>query len=360
MYQCYTENDKKTRKLFLQLPQRLYQKNAPQDVRTEKQILEGTHPLSKEFQVYPFVVTKNGLPVCRSILTIYEEDECGYVGFFEAEDDQQAAWYLFDLICDKVKKLKKSALVGPIDASIFIKYRFKLDHFNSTYTGEPVNLPYYPRLWENCGFQIKENYVSNQLRPVTASDIDVRYEKVYQRYLKKGYQFISPTNKTFSKIFTDVYRLLMDLFAEFPGYKKIDEKQFLTLFGYLRIIVNYEMVRLVYKNDKLCAFCICVPNYGNLTSGNMTLLKLIRLLRVKKNPSEYIVMYVGASRATPGLGCALIQDLRNILYQNQCTTIGALIQEGKLTGKMYKELYMDQRRYALYQKELKKSVQNTR
>lgn len=350
MYQCYTENDKRTRKLFLKLPQRLYQSTVPQDLKTEKQILDGVHPLSKEFQVYPFVVTKNDIPVCRSILSVYEEDDCGYVGFFEAEDDEQAVRYLFDAVCAKAKKLKKLTLIGPMDASIFIHYRFKLDHFDSTYTGEPVNLPYYPDLWESCGFQIKESYVSNQLRRVTASDLDARYERVYQRYIGKGYQFISPTRKTFSENFKDVYRLLMDLFAEFPGYKRIDEQQFLTLFGCLRAIVNDEMVRLVYKNDKLYAFCICVPNYGNLTLGKMTFSKMIQLLKIKKKPSEYVVMYVGASNAAPGLGCALIQDIRNRLYQNQCTAIGALIHEGKLTGKMYKELYIDQRRYALYQK----------
>lgn len=352
MYQSYTTNDKITRNLFLQLPKKLYKKQNPQDIKTEKAILCGTHPLSEEFKVYPFVVTKQGIPVCRSLLTIYEEDDCGYVGFFEAEDDPQAVSYLFEQIKAKAKQEKKLKLVGPMDASIFIRYRFKLDHFESTYTGEPVNLPYYPKLWEACGFQGKESYVSNQLRKVTASDFDEQYEKIYQRYMKRGYQFVSPTNKNFSKAFQEVYQLLMDLYATFPGYKRIDEAKFLTLFGSLKLIVNKEMVRLVYKENRLYAFCICIPNYGELTVGKMTVSKLFRLLRKKKKTSEYIVMYVGASLATPGLGCALIQDLRHILYQNQCTTIGALIQKGKLTGKMYKDLYVDQRRYALYEKEI--------
>lgn len=356
MYQCYTKNDKKTRNLFLQLPKRLYKGKNPQDLKTEKLILSGKHPLSKDFRVYPFVVTKEGVPVCRSLLTIYETDEVGYVGFFESEEDQEAVSYLFDQIYKKAKQEKKSSLVGPLDASIFIKYRLKLDHFENTYTGEPINLAYYPRLWEGCGFRKKEIYVSNQLRKVTDSDFDERYEKIYQRYLQRGYQFVSPTSKTFSKAMKEVYQLLIRLYASFPGYKRIDETKFLAMFGYLKQIVNYEMVRLVYKENQLYAFCICIPNYGELTVGKMTIFKIIQLLKKKKNPSEYIVMYVGASKATPGLGCALIQDLRHILYRNQCTTIGALIQEGKLTGKMYKELYVDQRTYALYEKKIENSI----
>lgn len=347
-YACYTQNNEKTRDLFLQLPQRLYGRTSPQDIKTERQILLGTHPLSRDFQVYPFVVMRNGRPVCRSILTSYDGDENGYVGFFEAEEDVESVCYMFDLICDQAKKLHKSALAGPLDASIFIKYRFKLDHFDSTYTGEPVNLPYYPALWVHCGFRMQEGYVSNQLRKVTADDVDLRYERIYERYVQKGCQFISPTKRTFDRIFKDVYGLLMELYRDFPGYQRINESQFEALFSSLKGVLNYEMVRVVYQDDRLRAFCICIPNYGGLTLGRMSLMKLARLLQIKRKPSEYVVMYMGASRATPGLGCALIQDIRNHLYQNQCTAIGALIHTGKLTERMYQNLYVDQRHYGLY------------
>lgn len=348
---CYKDNNKETRDLFLKLPKRLYKSDSPQDIKTEKQILSNSHALSKDFQIYPFVVARDNVPVCRCILTVYENDENGYAGFFEAENDINAVRFMFKMVCQKAAELKKSSLVGPLDSSIFIKYRFKLDHFDSTYTGEPINLPYYPHLWEECGFKKSDSYVSNQLRKVSDSDIDTRYQKVYERYIKKGCRFISPTDDTFPEILKDVYGLLMDLYAEFPGYKRIDEREFTALFGNLRSALNYQMVRMVYKDDKLAAFCICIPNYKNLTLGKITPLKLMRILKIKKKPSEYVITYVGASKSAPGLGCALIHDIRNILYQNQCTSIGALIHTGKLTEKMYENLYIDQRHYALYKKE---------
>ena len=274
------------------------------------------------------------------------------MGFFEAENDIDAVKLMFQMVFQKARELKKSVLSGPLDSSIFIRYRFKLDHFDSTYTGEPMNLPYYPYLWEECGFEKSDSYVSNQLRRVAKSDIDMRYQRVYERYKKKGYEFISPSNKTFPKLLKDVYCLLMDLYADFPGYKRIDEQQFTALFGNLKAVLNYQMVRMVYKDGRLCAFCICIPNYGRLTSGKIMPIKLMRILEIKNNPSEYVVTYMGASKSTPGLGCALIQDIRNILYKNQCTSIGALIHTGKLTEKMYDDLYIDQRQYALYKKEI--------
>ncbi len=351
-YQCYTENNKTTRMMFLQMPKRLYPHHAPQNPKTEKQLLQGCHPLSKEFRVYPFVVAKNQVPVCRCMLTIYENDTNGYVGFFESEEDLQAVRYMLEFVCTVAKKQKKTALLGPIDASIFINYRWKLDHFDRIYTGEPVNLPYYADLWEQCGFEIKERYVSNQMRSVTDSDFDLRYERIYQRYCQKGYRFVSPKRQTFLYMLQDVYHLLMELYAEFPGYQSISEEQFIQLFAPLRLVLHMPMVRLVYRQSRLYAFCICVPNYGDLTLGKMTFSKWLQICHIKKNPMEYVILYVGASKSTPGLGCALIHDLRNILYQNQCTTIGALIHEGKLTERMYAQLYTDQRQYALYQKKI--------
>lgn len=345
---CHTEQTEETQQLFLQLPQKLYGKKSPQDVQTEKQLLYGIHPLSSNFQIYPFVVTRRGEPVCRALLTDYTGDTQGYVGFFEAKRDTEAVSLLFETIAAKARELGKTTLVGPLDASIFIGYRFKIDCFHSTYTGEPVNLSYYPALWQQWGFQEKERYVSHRLRKVTASDFDMHYEKLYQRYRKRGYQWCSPTEKNFEKAMEEVYRLLIALYAEFPGYQPIAKEPFMQMFGKLKRVLNLEMVRLVYKENKLCAFCICVPNYGDLSLGKLTFSKFLHFLRIKSHPTEYVVTYVGATPSAPGLGCALIQDIRNRLYENGCTTIGALIHEGKLTGRMYESLHVGTRHYTLY------------
>lgn len=345
---CHTENTKITQALFLKLPKKLYGKKSPQDIKTEKHLLQRKHPLSPDFRVYPFVVTRRGEPVCRSLLTVYDGEDQAYVGFFEAEQDERAVSLLFATIAEKARELGKTTLVGPLDASIFLGYRFKTDCFQNTFTGEPVNLSYYPDLWKQWGFQEKEQYVSYHLRKVEASDFDMRYEKLYQRYCRRGYQWLSPTKENFTKAMEDVYELLISLYAEFPGFRHIDKKAFMALFSPLKSVLNLQMVRLVYHDHKLCAFCICVPNYADLTLGRLTVSKFFRFLRIRSHPGEYVITYVGASPTAPGLGCAMMQDLRSRLYENGCTTIAALIHEGKLTGRMYESLHVGKRHYALY------------
>ena len=56
-------NEKKLNKDFLALPKTLYDKGkCPPDIKTERQILTGTHVLSDTFKVMPFVayVLENG------------------------------------------------------------------------------------------------------------------------------------------------------------------------------------------------------------------------------------------------------------------------------------------------------------
>ena len=84
----------------------------------------------------------------------------------------------------------------------------------------------------------------------------------------------------------------------------------------------------------------------------MTPSKILKISKIKKNPSEYVIMYVGADKGTVGLGSAIVQLIRDELHKNQCTSIGALVKEGNLTGKMYDDLYIDQSTYVLLEKKL--------
>jgi hypothetical protein len=331
----------------------LYDDDCPQNRKTEKQILTGKHVLSPDIKVFPFVVVDNEqMPICRCLMTYYKSDPTAYVGFFESEDDIDAVHKMFISVERRAKKDGKTKLIGPIDASIYINYRFKENHFDRTYTGEPYNQPYYRSLWTRSGFTISDRYVSNQMRQVEEKDFDSRLEKIYNRYVEKGYEFRNPNADNFESCLVDVHKLLMDSYSGFPGYKPMTKSQFVKMYSSIKRIVNYDMVQLVYRDNQLRAFCIAVPNYYALTRGRMTPIKLLKIIRIKKNPKEYVILYVGADKKTPGLGGALMHSVRNSLYKNKCTSIGALIHEGNVTDEIYQTLHQEQYRYVLLRKEI--------
>lgn len=353
-------NVKTIRRDFLALPTALYDRDkCPQDIKTERQILEGTHMLSSTFEVLPFVayVKEDGGKeiAARALLTYYTGDDVAYVGFFESIDDTKVCWKLFEAIFDVVKKDGKKMVAGPVDASFWIRYRFKLSSdrvFDETYSCEPYNKEYYVRLWQQCGFQISHTYESNFYRQVKADDISPKLSQRYERMCQKGYTLRTSSFKNFDVDLVQIHKLITKTYRHFPMYTEISLKQFQTMFGYLKYILNYSMVKLLYKDEEAVGFMICVPNFGFDSMGKLTLKKLSRVLKIRKCPNEYVILYMGVDTKHLGTGSALAEDIKNELCKNGCTSIGALILEGKVTGLYYSDLFTGKSKYVLLERSL--------
>lgn len=336
---------------FLQLPNTLYKHDInPRNVETEIQLLSGTHVLSGDIQFFPYIVMEESQVVARCALTYYAEDDTAYLGFFDAYDNLSAVQTMFSVVENKAKVDGKSRIIGPIDASIYINYRFKTDRFDKIYTSEPYNKEYYPRLWTQSGYKIKDKYMSNQLRQVQQKDIDERLARINMRFQERNYLFTELNKKTFISQLEDIYELMMDLYSDFTGYKRITKEQFVILFSSLQHILDFSMTKLAYKDNKMQAFCIAIPNYNGLTHGYVSMLDMLKIMRLKMKPKEYVILYAGSK--SPGLGGALVHEIREELFKNQCTSIGALIKEGNVTGTMYQDLYTDKFSYVLLSKEI--------
>lgn len=352
-YKCIQVNDKRARKQFLALPRKLYGEDCPQDRKTEKLILTGKHPISPDMEITPFLtVDGKGTVLCRCLLTYYPDDPVAYVGFFEAYENVDAVKEMLAHVERKAVGDGKTSLLGPIDASIYIGYRFKIDRYDTTYTGEPYNKPYYAALWEACGFSVRDRYVSNHMRKALPQELDPRLQRLYERYVSRGYQFVSPTKANFKQCLEDVYQSMMELYSTFSGFKPLTKAQYMELFSPLEKVLNLNLVKLAYKDGELLAFAIALPNYRYLTRGKTTLDKLIKILKTKKAPDEGVILYVGASRSASGLGGAVAQQLRNALFAADCSSIGALIKEGNVTSEMYEYLQIDRFHYVLLAKDL--------
>lgn len=299
---------------FLALPKTLYpRERRTQDTKAEKAILNGTHPLSGEFTVRAYLAVDDGAsPQGRCVLTYYPDDPAAYVGFFECVEDLDVCRALLSAAEAQARADGKEKLVGPLNASFWIGYRFKVENFDEHFTGEPDNLPYYADFWEACGFTVSERYYSNYLRSPTPEDPSEKWEKRLQRALDKGYEIRSLERGKFDEALRDIYRMLVRLYAKFPAFKLITEEQFTALFGSLKYVVDYECVLLGYKDGELAGFFVCVPNYGTLVDGDLSLRDLPAILRIRRNCKEYVILYIGVDRKHLGLGGAFAQTIRQI------------------------------------------------
>lgn len=354
-YRVITGCTDEVKRRFLELPHRLYsRREAVQNTTLEKELLEGRHILSRYFSVFPIVVLDEaGRAASRCLLTFYEGDLCAYLGFFESVNDTAASGLLFAAAQQAAAQAGKSKLMGPLNASFWIGYRLKTNRFGTPYTAEPYNKAYYAALWEDAGFAVCERYYSNALRVPEEADSSMKCKQRLRRILDAGYILRSPDKHTFAGDLREVYRVLIRCYSRFPMFRRIEEDEFCGMFKSLAMVLDFDLVKLAYREDALAGFFICVPDYGHLTHQGAALRNLPGLFWNKyfRKRKRYVLLYLGIDPKHPGVGAALAEAVKQELVQKKAASVAALIHEGGISGGFYKELAVGRYEYALFSRE---------
>ncbi len=340
---------------FLLLPRLLYnKKKLVQNEREERQLLSAEHILSKYFSFTGFVCYQDGEPCARCAVTVYPEKDCAYIGFFECINDKQAAKLLFDCAEKFAFEQGRQILVGPVDASFWIKYRMKANVFEDrAYFSEPYNKDYYKDLWESSGYEVDERYISNKYERFSKSDLNnKRFNNRYNEFIKKGYEISSPEKKDWDKVVGEVYGLIIDLYSGFSVFSYISEEDFRKLFSSLKFILDFSMVKMAYLNGEAVGFFIGSPDYKNRLCGKIGLKELLYILLKRLKSKNYVMLYLGVKDKHLGLGKAMTQTIIRNVYKKNATSIGAFIKKGKVTEKYAAEKVNGVFEYLTFRKQM--------
>lgn len=351
--QCKTSEDIDN---FIKLPKEIYKNEyCPQDISIEKALLTGKHTLSNTFEVIPLLAYIGDKPAARCIVTNYKDDSKAYIGLFESIENQDVYIKLLSKAENISKELGKTKMIGPVDASFWIKYRFKYSsdiEFKNTYSGEPYNKETYTPMWENYGFNICDVYISNVYRKVVENDKSAKCELRTRQMEAKNYTIRHCSFITFNKDIKKIYNLMIKLYSKFPTFKHIEFKEFKEMFKGLKFLLNYSMTWIIEKENEEIAFFICIPNYHKLNLKRGLLNKIYMFMKLRNKPDEYIMLYMGVKEGHLGLGSVLAELAKRELYINQCTSVGALIHGSKPTGGYYKNLITASTKYVLLEKKI--------
>lgn len=317
---------------FLDLAKKLYNKNdnmeSPDTIR---KFLTGEHPMSKYFSLDAYLIYDGDRAVGRFALTLYPDDPVCYLGFFECIDDKDAAEFLFASAEKLAKEKSCRTIEGPVDASFWNKYRLKINNFDRLpYTGEPYNKEYYYNLFLENGYTVKEHYTSNAYRAVDDSYVNEKFEGRYKAFLEQGYRIESPKVEDYEKILDEVYRMITELYSDFPIYKHVSKEDFKEMFMSYKSIMNMSMTKIAYYKDKTVGFYISLPDYGNKVY-HLNLPNILSVLKTKKHPKQYVMLYMGVDAEHRGLGKAIVYSIIKELEANKLPSIGALARDGKVT-----------------------------
>lgn len=338
---------------FVNFTKKLYNKSEnTEDSKEVIKLLTNKHPLSKYFKLDKFLVLEKNEVVGRFVITTYPNDSKAYIGFFECIDDDNVAKYLFDVAYSFAKGKKYECLVGPVDASFWIKYRLKINMFEKKpYTGEPYNKNYYLKLFQNNGYKITHHYTSNIYNRVDENYINEKYNNRYNEFIDRGYKIISPKLKDFNYGLEQLYYLITDLYKDFPIYKNLNLDDFIKTFSSYKYIINTSMIKFAYLDNKMVGFFISVPNFNNKVY-HLNLVNILKVLKIRKRPREYVMLYMGVDSRHVGLGKALAYSIMKELKENDSKSIGALARDGKVTQKYVEDLIENKYEYVLLERKI--------
>jgi GNAT superfamily N-acetyltransferase len=178
------------------------------------------------------------------------------------------------------------------------------------------------------------------------------FKTIYDSFISKGYIIKSPSPSEFKKTIEEIYTLITTLYSDFPVFKDIEKEDFLEIFKSFKSIINYSMVKMGYYNNKPVGFFISIPNYHNIVY-HLNVKNLIKINKIKKNPDEYVMLYMGVLPEHRGLGSALAQSIIQELKASKLPSIGALARDGKVTQNYAKEKIENKYEYVLLEKIIK-------
>lgn len=346
------EYEKRYIKDFVNLPKRLYSKETNmEDAKNMELLLLNKHVMSKYFKLHKFLVYDGDKALGRFAITEYEDDPIAYLGFFECENNKEAAKTLFDEAYKYAKDKGFTKLVGPVDASFWIKYRLKINLFDKRpYTGEPYNLDYYKELFDDNGYKVCEHYVSNIYKIPESDFKSVKYKEHYNEFINNGYEIVSPSIEDYDLAITQVYELIVKLYSDFPIFKTLSKEDFCEQFSSYKQIINMDMVKMAYKDNKAAGFFISIPNYHNKVYHTNNIFNIIDILKTRKRPKEYVMLYMGVGSDHTGLGKALVQAIIDTLIDSGLPSVGALMRDGKITQNYVSEMIDTRYEYVLMEK----------
>ncbi len=348
------EQEEKYIKDFIYLPKQLYsKKDNMEDPNTIKELLLNKHPLSKYFKLNKYLIYRDDEVVGRFIITEYPDDKkvC-YLGFFECINDKKVAKFLFKNAYDFAKEKNYKKIVGPVDASFWIKYRLKINKFERPYTGEPYNLKYYYKLFTDNSFKVCDHYTSQVYEQVDETYSNVKFTEHFKEFKKLGYKIEKPSLKEYDKCIGEVYDLVKELYSDFPVFKDVEKDDFLKLYKSFEKIINMDMVRMAYYKDKAVGFYISIPNYNNIVY-HLTPFNILKILKQRRKPKGYVMLYMGVDQKHRGLGKAIIYSIVEELKKSNLPSIGALAHDGKISQNYAEEKISSRYEYVLLERIIK-------
>lgn len=302
-------NTKRQFKEFIRLPWKIYPKNSPWVpplISSTKSILsEVKNPFWIHAKKQLFLAYNDNNDVIGRIVAIidynyikFQNDKCGFFGFFECFDEDKVAKVLFAAVENWLKDQNIHKMMGPMNPSTNDECGFLLEGFDippsfmMSYTHQ-----YYLRLAEKCGLRkIKELY---------AYDMDVAEDSRIYR-LEKAVRIAKrklPTleiktiqRESFKRYLEDIISIYNHAWEKNWGFVPWSNEEFAEISSRLKILMDPEMIIIATVASSPVGMLISLPDYNQVfkkLDGKFLPFGIFKFLYYRKKIDSLRLMIMG-------------------------------------------------------------------
>jgi hypothetical protein len=319
---------------FHNLPGRIY-KNDPDYVPLLRPLIENIFDPSSNAKfdsgdARRWIVKRDGLCIGRIAAffdtSYYEtyDQPTGCIGFFECENDKEAAFLLFDTAKGWLEENNMEAMDGPVNfGENFFYWGLLAEGFQQQSFGMQYNPPYYRKLFEDYGFlTFYEQY--SYAMDITHPDLPERFWKIAAWVAQKpGYSYKHFTFKDQDRFINDFIQIHDLAWSHHSNYKPARFEELKEVISDARFILEEEFIWYVYHNDEPIAFFMMIPDLNQIIhkvgSGKMTWINILRMLWYKKiktiSRCRVIVLGVVPKFQRLGIESGIFYQLKQVMLR---------------------------------------------
>lgn len=250
----------------------------------------------------------------------YGDKRIGGIGFFECIDDYNAAKLMLDKAIDWLKQRNVTAVDGPINFGENDQYwGLLVEGFTSPSYGMAYNPPYYQKFFEDYGFGVKMEQMTNKF--YLKEGLSPRFVKI-AKYIMERKPSISTERfdpKRIDKYAEDFLYIYNAAWAEFENFTPIKKEYVLETFRQMKPVLNPNLIQFAYVNGEPASFVVSLPDVNQIFKrfkGKLNLINKIRfvLLKRKQIINRVRVVVMGTHPKFQGIGLESVITYRSFEY----------------------------------------------
>jgi GNAT superfamily N-acetyltransferase len=322
---------------FIEFPYKLYREDPhwvpPLRIAVKELLDRKKHPFYINAEAEFFLAYRDGNVVGRIAAILdrnhnrFHNENAGFFGFFEAENDQAVAEALLGAARKWVLERGAQFLRGPVNPSTNYECGMLVEGFEADPKIMMVyNPPYYSTLLELAGLhKAKDLYAYGGLAPT----VDVqKIERVAARALAKHEFHIRPIDmKNFDADVLRVWEVYNSAWSRNWGFVPMTREEFFLMGKEMKQILKPELVLIGEVKGRVVGFALALPNVNHaLKKANGRLLPtgLLRILYYQRLVKDVRVFALGVTEeyrttgVAAGFYATLVRNALKLGYDGEC------------------------------------------